>query len=148
MQQRRILCYNCDMNLAIFREDLKARGFSITVPRITVFIALHKSGLMSMGQLVDVCKSIDRASIYRAVDLFEKLHIIHKVYQGFKYKIELGEPYIPHHHHIRCTHCDASIDIGGTNLERVIQDLAHAQKYMLTSHIIELSGLCPMCKTL
>ncbi|MEK7152407.1 MAG: hypothetical protein AAB834_00535 [Patescibacteria group bacterium] len=71
-----------------FRKLLKEHGYSITQARTAVFDALLGQEPLSMQALVGRAGQIDRASVYRAIALFERLHIVQRLNTGWKYKIE------------------------------------------------------------
>ena len=128
-----------------YAELLREYGYSITAPRKIVFEILYSYGLQSMNQLIHRAKIVDRASIYRTVDILEKVGAINRIPQGFKYKIELSEMFLPHHHHIVCTKCGKQSDIEQTLLEEQLEKLATDNNYHLTSHRVELLGTCSAC---
>ncbi len=128
-------------------KRLKDAGYSVTKPRKTVFSALTDSEAVSMAQLVKmVADDIDRTSVYRTVDLFEKLGIIHRIHIGWKYKIELSEQYSHHHHHAACTQCGSISSFEeDQDLEADIHALAEKLGYTLEGHTLELRGVCGRC---
>ncbi|MBL8121983.1 transcriptional repressor [Candidatus Saccharibacteria bacterium] len=131
----------------IFENALKQNHISLTKPRQAVFDALQHHKSLSMAELVSACSDVDRASVYRTTDTFEKLGIIMRIPTGWKYRLELGEAFHEHHHHATCSSCGASIALPeDPALERRLQDLAHRRNFTLTSHQIELTGLCETCQ--
>ena len=128
-----------------FIELLRTHHFSVTTPRKAVFEVLYSYGLQSMPQLISRTKGVNRASIYRAVDTLERIGAISRVPQGFKYKLELSEKFLPHHHHIVCTECGRQSDIEQSRLEELLISIAQANDYQLSSHKVELQGLCSHC---
>ncbi|MBP9761549.1 transcriptional repressor, partial [Candidatus Saccharibacteria bacterium] len=60
--------------------------------------------------------------------------------------LELGEAFHEHHHHATCTGCGGSIALPEDDiLEKRLLVLAHRRQFHLTSHHIELTGLCLAC---
>ena len=109
------------MNDAVIKyvNILKNNDLSITLPRKLVFEALYSFGLQTMRQLIERCKDSDRASIYRTVSILESIGVINRIPQGFKYKIELSEEFLPHHHHIVCSGCGRHSDVEHTPFSTV-----------------------------
>lgn len=101
-----------------------------------------------MHELVEQVRGVDRASVYRAVDLFEKLSIVQRLNTGWKYKIELTDKFTHHHHHLTCTKCQATIAMNELQLEHFIDQIAHAHGFEPESHQIEIQGLCKSCRNL
>ncbi len=50
-----------------------------------------------------------------------------------------------HHHHLICEHCGRAVDIDPPS-EDWIRATADAHGYTVTSHVLEVFGLCPDCR--
>ncbi len=130
----------------IFEKSLKDVHQSITKPRQAVFDALQHHQSLTTAQLIAACPDVDRASVYRTVDLFETLDIVKRIPNGWKYRLELGEAFLEHHHHATCRICGASIALPeNPALEKTMQELAARRSFTLESHQIELVGICEAC---
>lgn len=125
---------------------LRQSGNSITTARTVVFEALLGQEPLSMQELVRRAGKIDRASVYRTIDLFETLGIVQRLNTGWKYKIELTDKFAEHHHHLTCEHCGLTTAMNEQELEAFIDRLARAKGFTLTSHQIEIQGLCASCR--
>ena len=129
---------------------LKERGYSMTRPRALIFNALANSDEpMSMHELYAQCaQDIDRTSLYRTIDIFEKCGVIERVQIGWKYKIELSEAFSSHHHHIVCAYCGEVTSFEeNEDIKKAIYELATSLHYELTAHHLELRGVCSNCRT-
>lgn len=112
-----------------------------------MFAALNKAEQpLSIAELIAACQGIDRASIYRTLELYDSLHIIAIVHVGWKKRYELTDPFKPHHHHLQCTQCHELIELNTPELEQLIDQLAVTYGYQLSSHHIELHGVCLSCQ--
>jgi Fur family transcriptional regulator, ferric uptake regulator len=129
-----------------FTNLLKRQGYSVTNARLLVFEALLDQEPMSMHQLVERAKDIDRASVYRTIDLFERLHIVQRLNTGWKYKIELTDKFTDHHHHVTCASCGKTVVMNEQSLEQFIDQVAHAHGFKPLAHQIEIQGLCAQCQ--
>lgn len=130
-----------------FEKSLREGGQSITKPRQAVFDALQHHRSLTMAELVRSCPAVDRASVYRTVDVFEKLGIVVRIPNGWKYRLELGEAFHEHHHHATCERCGASIAFPEDKiLEKRLEALAAVRSFKLSSHQIELVGVCAACQ--
>lgn len=131
------------------KELLKSKGHSLTKTRQQVFSALTDSDALSMSQLVRKLQfKMDRASIYRTIDLFERLGIVNRLQIGWKYKLELSEEFADHHHHAACMNCGKIVAFEeNADLEIDIHKLSDHLGFKLTSHSLELRGLCPDCQS-
>lgn len=129
-----------------FQKLLKEQGSSITAARRAVFEALLGQEPLSMHELVKRVGTVDRASVYRTVDLFERLGIVQRLNTGWKYKIELTDKFCEHHHHLTCTHCGRTVAINAHALERFIEQAAAEHGFRPTAHQIEIQGICEDCR--
>jgi Fe2+ or Zn2+ uptake regulation protein len=119
----------------------------LTTPRKAVFLALEQSETPQfISRLVKTCPNIDRTSIYRTLELFSRLGIIEIIHTGFKKRYELAGPFKPHHHHLQCNVCGELVAIDTPRLEELVAATATANNYQLTSHHIELHGVCQNCQ--
>lgn len=132
----------------LLEEKLRENGYSITSARREVFKALESQEPLSMNELVKrVAKSIDRASVYRTITLFEQLGIVQRLQIGWKYKLELTDIYSYHHHHVSCTNCGLVAPLReDKTLEAAMTSLANEYGFTPTSHQIEIQGLCRNCQ--
>lgn len=128
---------------------LKAKGLSVTRPRLAVLDALLSSEAVPIGTLTkSLSDSIDRASVYRTVTLFQRLGIVQRLNTGMKYKLELTDLFAEHHHHFTCISCGKVIAMNERALERFVDRLADHYEFTPTDHQIEIQGHCSNCKGL
>lgn len=126
---------------------LKDKGYSLTAPRRAVFNALVGTEALSMSELVEKVSPIDRATVYRTVELFENLGVINRLQFGWKYKLELSDLFSEHHHHATCTNCGKMIALHeDPETEASIHQLAQQHNFAISSHSLEIRGLCPACQ--
>lgn len=127
---------------------LKKNNYSYTQPRRIVFSVLENFHPLTMAELVkSIGNDIDRASVYRTVELFEKLDIVNRIYVGWKYKLELSDLFQPHHHHLTCVKCGKVISLEEDRVvEETIQMLSLEHSFKISDHQIEVRGLCPTCQ--
>lgn len=131
------------------KKILKKQGKSLTAPRKAVFETLQKSEEpVKTAELARLLKHVDRASVYRTIELFETLGIVNRVWSGFKSKIELSDKFSPHHHHFTCQNCGCVIELESEALENNLNELEKRYKFDFTYHSIELNGRCVDCKPL
>jgi len=128
---------------------LKKEGYSLTKPRKAVFNLLLNQPPQSMRQLNQKAASkVDRATIYRTIELFERLGIARRINTGWKYKIELSDVFTGHHHHFNCTSCGKTYDLPANPLlETMIDTITAKEDFAPRGHQLEVYGLCPNCST-
>lgn len=124
---------------------LKSQGFSATKTRMAVLRAILSLQPVDMTGLITSLKQMDRATVYRTVDLFVDLGIAKKVSTGFKYRIELGDSFQEHHHHLTCLRCDSVIDVHTPEIEYAIEQTAANNGFRPIRHDLEISGYCSSC---
>lgn len=129
-------------------ERLKQNSYSVTAARHAVFDVLEQYGPLDTADIVRaVSGQVNRASVYRTLNLFERLHIIDRIQMGWKYKFELSDDFNDHHHHITCKSCGAICTVSDEpELERMIEAIAIKNNFKLISHHMELIGLCHKCQ--
>jgi Fur family ferric uptake transcriptional regulator len=130
------------------QQHLKQHHASLTSARKTVFHALLDREVMSMSELVTACiGQLDRATVYRTVELFEHIGIVQRIPMGWKYKIELTDSFNHHHHHLTCLNCSKVIPLAeDETLENRLNELAAIYKFKAEGHQIEIRGLCRDCQ--
>lgn len=124
---------------------LKQQGFSATKTRMSILGALLKLQPATMHQIIISLPHVDRATVYRTIDLFVDLNIAKKVYTGFKYRIELGESFQEHHHHLTCLRCGTVIDVHTPVIEQAIEHTAANNGFRPIRHDLEIVGYCANC---
>lgn len=128
-------------------ETLKSHGLSLTRPRKRVFETLNGQEPLPLSAMVDACPDIDRASVYRTLDVFERLGIIRKIPIGWNYRYELTDSFSHHHHHAVCLRCGTLLALPDSPaLESALQHLATKQDFKVVDHEIELRGYCSNCR--
>lgn len=133
---------------ALLNQTLKDGDFSVTKVREVVFTALEDQEPMTMQELVKRIGSVvDRASIYRTISLFERLGVVQRLQNGWKYTLELSDEFHEHHHHIRCLKCGRLVSFSETpSLEATFDKIAAQEDFKLVNHQLELQGICKKCQ--
>ena len=129
-----------------FEDTLREAGYSVTSARRRVFKAMQNQGPLTMHEVIERSKGVDRASVYRTIDLFEEVGIVERLQSGWKYRLELSDPFHEHHHHATCLNCGRSFDIPeDTRLEVRLYEVADLIDFQLERHQLELQGYCKDC---
>lgn len=133
-----------------FKNLLQKNRSSITPERTELFRILQSYGKpYDVSSLIEhTATTMNKTTVYRNLDLFEKLGIAHRVYTGWKYKVELTDKFRDHHHHISCTNCDDLVAFNESALfERELKRIGQKYGFTEMSHSLELKGLCAACRT-
>jgi len=135
-------------SLVLFKKTLQDKGYSSTRARLAVFnLLLEAPGPVSMHELIDGSRGkADRVSVYRTVELFEQLGISQRINIGWKYKLELSEMFLDHHHHMTCLTCGRITPIKDEpQFEAMLQKIARTNGFVVTMHQLEMQGTCSDC---
>ena len=129
---------------ALLRKD----HASLTQPRKIIFDLLLDKDPQSMQVLVKRAEGkVDRATVYRTVELFERIGVVHRLNIGWKYKVELSDVFLQHHHHFFCTNCSSTYNLDTSGmLETMIDNVAAKSSFKPRGHQLEVYGLCPACQ--
>lgn len=134
------------MNDDTFAKILKQNNVSVTTVRRAIFDALAATDKpLKNGEIAALVPSVDRASIYRTLELFDRLKLTTTITRGWTPFTELAEPFKPHHHHIICEKCGVVQEIENNTLEDVLGLIANRHNFTLSKHTVELTGLCKNC---
>jgi Fur family transcriptional regulator, ferric uptake regulator len=125
----------------------QAHHLRLTSPRRSVFRTLEQAHApLFIHDIIKSCDDCDRTSIYRTLETFIKLGIVEIIPTGWKQRYELSDLFRAHHHHLQCVRCGELISIDTPKLEASIKAIADDHGYQLTSHHIELHGICKKCQ--
>ena len=134
------------MELNRFKNLLKQNGHFVTKPRLRLFAILQKRPALTMQQLIVLLNRHDQATVYRNIDLFEKLGIVNRIRLGWHTKIELSDVFIHHHHHFSCLKCGRVINLPENRIvENQIAQLGASKQFKAMDHQLEIRGLCQTC---
>lgn len=136
-----------DRELVKFKKLLKQKGYFATRPRLDLFKLLQKRNAVTIEQLITLLDNQDTATIYRNINVFEKLGIINLLQLGWHSKLELSDAFQHHHHHLSCIKCDRVITLPEDKLiEKQILKLSEDKYFKPVDHQLEIRGLCSTCQ--
>ena len=127
-------------------------GHRSSAPRTAVVGALAALGCsVSAREIADYLSdhdvSVGVASIYRTLELLERLRLVQRFDVGES--AARYEPALPsgeHHHHIVCEGCGGVTPFEDEELELTIGRLASRVDHAIDAHDVTLRGLCPDCR--
>src|SRR5579883_1133584 len=134
---------------ALIKKKIKER---LSKSNLLVLDALEELGKLSSAQEIcfwlkehNVHDAPGLTTVYRAVENLVKLKLIQAVDIGDKERryepIEPGE----HHHHLFCTSCLKSIHLDECFIEKLAETIERHHQFKMTSHVLELFGVCEAC---
>jgi Fur family ferric uptake transcriptional regulator len=136
------------MNESAIRRALQEVGLRATYPRIAVITELSRTHAnpKSAAELSATLSQFPRSTIYRSLEALEQAAVVKSSLIKWVRRYELGDSLTPHHHHLSCTQCGRIIDFDSSKLEDRLQAIARDNEFELTSHVVELRGLCSNCQ--
>ncbi len=133
-------------------RTLAQTGHRASGPRAEVIDAVAKLGCsVTAREISDVLREqgsgVGLASIYRALELLERLGLIKRfdVGEGVA-RYEPAHPGGEHHHHIVCSNCGTVEAFEDDALERAIHRLSDRVSFDVAAHDVTLHGECPACR--
>jgi len=136
-------------------KSLKEAGFKITKQREMIVNLLAKTAkALSPYDMRDTLKkqkiNADVVTIYRILETFEKLSLVHKVLALNGYircnTEEIGKDRTFCHHYLLCKNCHKVDEVEGEDLSKLEQKIEKGKKFLIDSHYLEFTGLCKECQ--
>ena len=134
-------------------RTLADAGYRASAPREEVIETIAELGCsVTAREIADLLRErgsgVGLASIYRALDLLDRLGLV----QRFEVGEGVGryEPALPdgdHHHHLVCDSCGTVEAFADEPLERAIGAVAERTPFAIAAHDVTLHGECPSCSS-
>jgi Fur family ferric uptake transcriptional regulator len=139
------------MRMASSAQELLAEcGIRVTRQRARVLEALRAEPNDATAQ--DIYESLRKgreriglATVYRTLALLSEQGIVDVLmhHPGEVCYRLCGQG---HHHHLTCTGCHEVIELGDCELEPWLAGLGGAHGFTVTSHAVEVAGICADCE--
>jgi Fur family ferric uptake transcriptional regulator len=129
---------------------LEGSGHRATGPRrIVAELVAGCDGAFTAAGLEGTARArglrVGRATIFRAIELFESLGVVERVdLLGGDHAYVACVPH--HHHHLICSRCGRSTAIGDTGIETLASTVGRRTGFRVDEHRLELFGVCPGCQ--
>lgn len=130
-------------------DALGRAGHFVTEPRLRVAELLadrheHFTAQDLVREARGRRRPIGRATVFRSLELFEELGLVERLdLPNGSHAYVVCQP--SHHHHVVCTACGRTVNVGDLGLERITEGVQARTGFTLDSHRIELYGLCAAC---
>lgn len=137
------------------REQLEKNSYRLTPQRAAVVSVLidsaddHLSAEEIFLHTKKIYPDIGLATVYRNLELLEKLNIIHRFDYGDgqnRYEIRLGMDEQHYHHHLICKKCGAIGEFKTDLLEAIEKRITEESGFKVTDHCLRFFGLCAACQ--
>jgi len=133
-------------------RTLSEAGYRSSAPREEVVEAIAELGCsITAREIADLLRErgsgVGLASIYRALDLLDRLDLVQRFDVGEG--VARYEPAMPggdHHHHLVCDSCGTVEPFEDAALEDAIHGLTGKTEFTIAAHDVTLHGECPACR--
>ena len=138
-----------------FKKMIRSMGLKITSQRMLILSCLHNAEVLANDRHITAQElfekvshfdgSVGFATVYRFLrNLAEKEFVTEVRMGGQSSRYELTTQH--HHDHLTCTGCGKICEFENPKIEKLQSQVADHFGFILTSHILELYGLCPSCQ--
>jgi len=141
-----------DSLLLRFKDILKHNNLKFTKQREVVLKTMYNNdehfspeSLYMLIKKIYPKLNVGIATIYRTLNLLEDSDMATSLSFGSSgKKFELGNK--PHHDHMICKICDKIIEFEDDEIEKRQEEIADKYGFKLTSHMMQLYGVCKKCQ--
>jgi Fe2+ or Zn2+ uptake regulation protein len=125
---------------------LARHGYRLTGPRRELLArVLDKRRPFTAEQLVAELPGIARATIYRTLEILASVDLLTRLLQPGGHPVYVaGVP--GHRHHLVCSECGMVVAFTQCPLDQIIPNLARETSFSISSHHLEVVGVCPTCQ--
>lgn len=97
------------------------------------------------GRIKPRLGSIGLPTVYRILDELAEAGVITRIFLSDRKQYYFLCPNQGHHHHFVCESCRRVEDVEQCGLDGVSRDIAHRSGGRVTSHILQINGICGSC---
>ena len=135
-----------------FKNSLNSNNYKLTKQRediLKVFLK-NRNKHFNAEELFEEVKKINSdvglATIYRSLELFCELDIIHQLdfdVSCKRYELNIQEN---HHHHLICIECGKIKEFNDSVIEQFENSIKDEHEFEVVNHRIKFFGFCSECK--
>lgn len=138
---------------AVLNRYMSQHGLKSTRQRSRIIeMFFNTGGHLSVEELWSKVRSEDTrvsvATVYRTMKLLSESGLVHARNFGdgqTRYEVAVGRH---HHDHLICTRCGTIVEFENVRIEAMQDAVARKHGFRVTSHKMELYGLCRNCQRL
>ncbi|MDX9796606.1 MAG: Fur family transcriptional regulator [Arcobacteraceae bacterium] len=134
------------------KKIVKQKGLKYTEQREVVLkILMHAQDHLTAEEIYNLIKikepdsNIGIATVYRALSFLEEVDLIASIAfgsEGKKYESNAKA----HHDHLICTSCGKIVEFVDEEIEKRQEKIAKQNNFKVTSHSMQLYGVCSACQ--
>jgi Fur family ferric uptake transcriptional regulator len=125
-------------------------GYRVTEPRRALARLIEsRKGHFTAEDLILASRrerlGVGRATVFRSLDVLNELGLVERLdLPSGEHAFVACQP--THHHHVVCSSCGRSTDVGDSGMARVLEEVARKSGYVIERHRLELFGFCADCR--
>ena len=134
------------------KEKFKKEGYKLTTQRRVILDAIieNQEKHLNPEEIYDIVKikypEIGIATVYRTLQLLEKLNIINKLNFDDGYnRYELNKN-SDNHHHLICLKCGKVMEVKLDLLEKLENEIEEENGFRIVDHNVKFFGYCADCQ--
>lgn len=133
-----------------FKQMIRHLHLKVTDQRLLILKSLssgqrtHVTAQEVYEMVNKIDPSVGFATVYRFLRKLTEASMVTEVRMGgqpARYEITPNS----HHDHLTCTHCGKIVEFENQDIERLQNEVAIKFGFELTSHVLELYGICSQC---
>ncbi|QKF82868.1 transcriptional repressor [Halarcobacter ebronensis] len=134
------------------KKIVKQKGLKYTEQReIVLNILFNANEHLTAEEIYNLIKvkrpdsNIGIATVYRALSFLEEVNLITSIAfgtDGKKYESNFKD----HHDHLICTQCGKIVEFMDDEIEKRQDKIAKKNKFKVSSHSMQLYGICSSCQ--
>lgn len=130
---------------------LRRYGYKLTPQRRAVIRVIasthdHLTPASIYDQVHQGYPRIGLVTIYRTLEILDKLGLICEVHAGGNCRSYLVRRPTEHHHHLLCSRCGIVVDFADCALGELERKLSQKTGFEMEGHLLEFLGRCPECQ--
>jgi Fur family ferric uptake transcriptional regulator len=136
-------------NAAKAGSALRTSGYRLTRQRQLVWDTLrrtrrHLSAEQIAAALRRQRQAVDPATVYRSLDVLQRLGLVRSSRLGERLYFEIAEP--GEHYHLVCDQCGSATHIEGEDLAPVLRHITDEHRFAVRSADLIVHGWCEKCQ--
>ncbi len=141
-------------NIEDLTNELHSSRYKLTPQRQSILKVLeeHRDRHLSAEEIYEILREgsaeIGLATVYRTLDLFVELNILHKVdFDDGRSRYELAPNQCHRHHHLICLLCGQVIEAKEDLLSQLEETIEQENGFLVLDHDVKFYGYCQQCRT-